>query len=161
MKREKVQVKDDGWRIPDELWMRIQLLLPPSPSHPLGCHNPPAAPRKAMDAIFFVLRTGAQWKSLSACGFMPGSTAHGWFQRWLQSGVFRSLWKMLLEEYDDSTGIDWSWLSMDGSMVKAPLGGEGTGSNPTDRGKKGNQAKRTRRRQRNSFGSRRGRGERA
>ena len=114
MKREKVQAKDDGWRIPDELWVRIQLLLPPSPSHPLGCHNPPADHRKAMDAIFFVLRTGA----LSACGFMPGSTAHGWFQRWLQAGVFHSLWKMMLDEYDDSIGIDWSWLSMDGSMVK-------------------------------------------
>ncbi len=45
----------------------------------------------------------------------------------------------MLDGYDDSTGIDidWSWLSMDGSMVKSPLGGEGTGSNPTDRGKKG------------------------
>src|SRR5450756_2983081 len=26
---------------------------------------------------------------------------------------------------------------MDGAMTKAPLGGEGTGANPTDRGKKG------------------------
>jgi hypothetical protein len=28
-------------------------------------------------------------------------------------------------------------LSMDGAMTKAPLGGEETGNNPTDRGKKG------------------------
>ncbi len=42
---------------------------------------------------------------------------------------------MMLEEYDDSIGIDWSWLSLDGSMVKAPLGGEDTGPNPTDREK--------------------------
>jgi transposase len=39
--------------------------------------------------------------------------------------------------YDDLQGIDWSWLSMDGCMTKAPLGGEKTGKNPTDRGKKG------------------------
>jgi IS5 family transposase len=44
---------------------------------------------------------------------------------------------MVLEEHDDAIGIDWSWLSMDGSMVKSPLGSEDTGPNPTDRGKKG------------------------
>ncbi len=106
-----------------------------------------------MDAIFFVLRTGVQWKSLTVCKFMPGSTAHRWFQRWLQAGVFHELWKMMLEEYDDTIGIDWSWLSMDGSMVKSPLGREDTGPNPTDRGKKRNQAKRTRRCQWDSVGS--------
>ncbi len=40
-------------------------------------------------------------------------------------------------EYDNKKGIEWEWQSMDGAMTKAPLGGEGTGANPTDRGKKG------------------------
>jgi putative transposase len=26
--------------------------------------------------------------------------------------------------YDDWKGLDWDWLSMDGCMTKAPLGGE-------------------------------------
>ena len=34
-------------------------------------------------------------------------------------------------------GLDWEWLAMDGAMTKAPLGGERTGRNPTDRGKQG------------------------
>jgi transposase len=34
-------------------------------------------------------------------------------------------------------GIDWEWQALDGAMSKAPLGGEATGPNPTDRGKKG------------------------
>ena len=34
-------------------------------------------------------------------------------------------------------GLDWEWLAMDGAMTKAPLGGEKTGKNPTDRGKLG------------------------
>jgi transposase len=34
-------------------------------------------------------------------------------------------------------GIDWRWMSLDGAMTKAPLGGQKTGPNPTDRGKKG------------------------
>jgi transposase len=161
MIRDKIESKDDGWRIPDELWERIKILLPPSPPHPLGCHKPPTDSRKVMDAIFFVLRTGVQWNSLSLCGFISSSTAHRWFQRWLQAGVFHELWKMILEEYDDSIGIDWSWLSMDGSMVKSPLGGEDTGPNPTDRGKKRDQAKPALRRQRDSAGSRDRRGKRA
>lgn len=33
--------------------------------------------------------------------------------------------------------IDWSWLSLDGAMTKAPLGVEKTGPHPTDRGKGG------------------------
>lgn len=27
---------DDGWRMPDWLWERIEPLPPPSPPHPLG-----------------------------------------------------------------------------------------------------------------------------
>ena len=34
-------------------------------------------------------------------------------------------------------GINWNWISLDGAMTKAPLGGEETGNNPTDRAKKG------------------------
>jgi transposase len=38
----------------------MEPLLPPRPKHPLGCHNPRVPDRSAMDAIFFVLRTGCQ-----------------------------------------------------------------------------------------------------
>ncbi|MGQ0614270.1 MAG: transposase, partial [Planctomycetaceae bacterium] len=52
-------VKDDGWRIPDELWEEMEPFLPiPVDKHPLGCHNPRVPNRRAMDAILFVLRTG-------------------------------------------------------------------------------------------------------
>ena len=33
--------------------------------------------------------------------------------------------------------LDWEWQCMDGAMTKAPLGGEKTGGNPTDRAKSG------------------------
>jgi putative transposase len=47
------------------------------------------------------------------------------------------LWQAGVEQFDDLSGIDWDWLSMDGAMVKAPLDVEKTGPNPTDRGKSG------------------------
>jgi hypothetical protein len=51
--------------------------------------------------------------------------------------VFAEIWRQGLLEYDKAVGIDWEWLAADGAMTKAPLGGQRTGPNPTDRAKKG------------------------
>src|SRR3954454_3170142 len=83
---------DDQWRIPDPLWERIRPLLPPRPHHPLGGHNPRVNDRRAMDAIFFVLRTGCQWNALNATGICSSSSAHRRFQEWTVAGVFVTLW---------------------------------------------------------------------
>jgi putative transposase len=128
---------DDPWRIPDVLWERIVKLLPPRPHHPLGCHNPRVDDRKAMNGIFFVLRSGCQWGALDATGICSHSSAHRRFQEWTAAGVFVTLWAEGLQEYNALTGLDWDWLAMDGVMTKAPLGGERTGRNPTDRGQQG------------------------
>jgi putative transposase len=90
-----------------------------------------------MDGIFFVLRTGCQWGVLDAAGICSHSSAHRRFQEWTAAGVFVTLWAEGLQEYDALKGLDWEWLAMDGAMTKAPLGGERTGRNPTDRGKQG------------------------
>ena len=76
--------RDDGWRMPDWLWERIEPLLPPPPSHPLGCHNPRVPNRDAMDAILLVLRTGMQWNALDATGICSSSSAHRRFQEWVR-----------------------------------------------------------------------------
>ena len=89
IRKERKTAYDDLWRIPDVLWEKIEPLLPPGKPHPLGCHNPPVEPRKAMDAIFFVLRTGCQWNALNATGICSSSAAHRWFQEWTGAGVFR------------------------------------------------------------------------
>lgn len=125
------------WRIPDALWERIEPLLPPCKPHPLGCHRPRVDDRRAMDAIFFVLRTGCQWNALHETGICSSSSAHRRFQEWTEAGVFLALWTSGLVEYEALKGIDWEWLAMDGAMTKAPLGGEKVGKNPTDRGKIG------------------------
>lgn len=122
--------KDDGWRIPDEMWALMEPLLPAPMRHPLGCHNPPVPARTAMNAILFVLRTGCQWNALDATGICTSSSAHRWFQRWCDAEVFLEFWKQGLLKYDKLEGIDWTWLSMDGAMTKAPLGGEKHGPKP-------------------------------
>lgn len=114
---------DDGWRVPDRLWERIEPLLPERPSHPLGCHRPRVPDRSAMDAIFFVMRTGCQWKALDATGICSSSSAHRRFQEWTTAGVFERLWREGLVAYDEKRGIAWSPSALDTAMVKAPLDG--------------------------------------
>ena len=129
--------RDDGWRMPDWLWGKIEPLLPPPPEHPLGTHKRGLPKRQVMDAILLVLRTGMQWNALDATGVCNSSTAHRRFQEWEQAGVFHEIWRAGLLDYDEEVGIDWSWLAADGAMTKAPLGGSKTGPNPTDRAKGG------------------------
>lgn len=118
--------------ISDELWVRMQRVLPthPPPPHPLGCHRQRVADRTILNGIFFVLRTGCQWKALSATGICSGSTAHRRFQEWVDAGVFARLWDEALREYDDVIGLDLEWLSLDGSLHKAPLGGKKNRAQP-------------------------------
>jgi transposase len=118
------------WGMPDALWARIQPLLPPRPLHPLGCHRPRVDDRRAMDAIFFVLRTGCQWNALRATGICSSSAAHRRFQEWTKAGVFEQLWALGLAEYDELKEIEWAYQAMDGAMTKAPLGGKKDGAEP-------------------------------
>lgn len=125
----------DEYRVSEKFWKRIQTVLPTYPKSPKG-GRPRANLRKVVDAIFYCFRTGCQWKALPP-ELCPGSTAHDYFQDWVNRGVFEELWALALEEYDDVQGLDWEWQSADGAMTKAPLGGPETGPNPTDRGKSG------------------------
>src|SRR6185295_7699779 len=116
---------------------RIQPRLPARKPHPLGCHRPRVDDRKAMDAIFFVRRTGCQWNALNETGICSSSSAHRRFQEGVEADVFGALWAQGLVEYDALQGLDWAWLARDGAMTKAPLGGKKVGKHPTDRGKSG------------------------
>jgi len=76
-----------------------------------------------MNAILFVLRTGCQWNALNATGICSSSSAHRRFMEWTEAGVFRAFWQAGLLVYDGLKGVDWSWLSLDGALTKAPLAG--------------------------------------
>jgi len=117
-------IEEDNWHIPDSLWGKIESLLPLRKIHRFRGHNPRVSDRKAMDAILFVLRTGCQWNALDATDICSCSSAYRRFREWTEAGVFEEFWKEGLSRYDELKGIDWSWLSMDGAMTKAPLGGE-------------------------------------
>ena len=133
-----------SWELADSLWERIEPLLPKPKSRYRGrgaarrhIGGRPAADRRTViTGILYVLRTGCQLNALPLV-YGSGKTVHRYFQRWVRAGVFKRLWQAGLSEYDDLKGITWQWQAADGAMSKAPLGGEKTGKNPTDRGKTG------------------------
>ena len=124
------------WEVPEGLWKQIERVLPPE--KPLGSRGRPALPnRQVLNGILYVLRTGCQWKSLKTEWFGASSSIHDRYQAWVRAGHFATIMRLLVEYYDARQGIQWRWQSIDSKMVAAPLGGEKTGKNPTDRGKLG------------------------
>lgn len=137
-----------SWTVSEELWTRVEPLIPRRKRlrqrkylRRPGGGRKPMKPRKVFEGIIFVLRTGCQWKALPKSEFGSASSIHQYFLEWKHEGVFTRLWRKGLAEYDEMEGIAWSWQSIDGVMVKAPLALEAVGANPTDRGKNRDQAK--------------------
>jgi transposase len=83
------QAVDVNWRIPDVLWDRLEPLLPKRRRSRKG-GRPPLAYRRVLDGLFYVLRTGCQWKAAPK-EFGSGSSLHRYFQKWVKRGVFRHL----------------------------------------------------------------------
>jgi transposase len=78
-----------SWRIPDELWQKMEPLLPKRRRSRKG-GRPRLPYRQVADGIFYVLRTGCQWKAAPA-EFGSGSSLHRYFQAWVKRGVFKKL----------------------------------------------------------------------
>jgi len=127
------------WRIPDDLWEYMKPLLPAYEPSPKG-GRPRTNLRETADGIFYVLRSGCQWNAMPR-EFGSSSSAHRYFQEWVTTRVFWKLWQQGLLEYDELSGIKWDWQSIDGSMTKAPLGGEKNREKSNGSRQVGNQTK--------------------
>lgn len=135
-KRRRV-LQVDYFRVPKPLWKRIKHLLPEQAK---GSRRgrPAIGNRAVLNAIWYVLWTGCQWKALPQSTFgVSGSVAHQRFQLWRQLGIFEQIMAEMVRFYDQERKIRWKWQAADGKNCPAPLGGEQTGRNPTDRGKSG------------------------
>lgn len=127
----------DYFHLPRPLWRELKKCLPERRRGRQG--GRPACPDRAvMNALWYVLWTGCQWKALHRSWFgISASAVHARFQRWQQRGVFEKIMCCLARYYSKKRKVKWKWQSLDSKSCPAPLGGEGTGRNPTDRGKRG------------------------
>lgn len=138
------------WTLSDEFWEKIKDEIPKRKrdakreyQRKPGGGRKPTEPRKVLEGILYVLRTGCQRNAVPR-EYGSSSSLHRHFQFWTEEGFFERIWVLGLQEYDEMEGIGWEWQSIDGSLVKAPLALEASGNNPTDRGKKGDETKCTR-----------------
>ena len=155
----KQDARNPAWRIPDALWARMEPLLPKHRRSKKG-GRPRKDPRSIADGIFYILRTGCQWKA-APNEFGTGSTLHRYFQFWEQHGVFQRLWKLTVNEYEELRGLEWTWQSIDGAMTIAPLGGEKDRAKPHGPREKRDKALPAYRRRRRTGGAGDGRSQRA
>ena len=140
MREATTTSKVDYFRLPRPLWRKLKKHLPTKMSKKSKRGGRPRVSDRAVaNAIWYVLWTGCQWKALHREWFgVSSSVVHERFQRWRQMGIFEKLMKWMVEHYaKESGGISWKWQAMDSKNSPAPLGGEKTGKNPTDRGKQG------------------------
>jgi putative transposase len=90
----------------------------------------------AINGIYYLLKTGMQWKALPNC-FGSSSAVHRSFQKLRAENFFEMLWHKELQEYDQIHKLDLENQSGDCAHIKAPLGQEKTGISPVDRRKLG------------------------
>jgi transposase len=123
----------------DAIWQSFAAYLPKrgETTHPLGCHRPRISDRDCFEAILFRLVTGCSWDVAGRLGKGSETTLRRRRDEWLGAGAFGHLVEEAIKAFDKVIGLDLSEVSVDGSLHKAPMGGEGTGPNPTDRGKTG------------------------
>ena len=124
----------------DAIWAAIEPILPPPDrSHPLGCHNPRVPDKVCFRGILIRLVTGSSWVDIEAIlDFeVSDTTLRARRDEWINAGVFDTLATEALAAYDRILELDPDVVAIDGSLHKAPCGGEGTGKNPTDRAKLG------------------------
>ena len=111
------------YRLPDALWEQIVPLLPPIKPKKKA-DRPRMDTRRAMTAIFYLLRTGCQWNALPR-SLGAYSTVHGHFQAWRAAGVFIALQQAGLLTDDAHQGFKWERLALGGAGATAPVGDGG------------------------------------
>jgi len=108
--------------VSDELWVRIEPLLPKREPPTEKGGRPPVEDRAVLAGILFVLKTGIPWEyfphEMGCCGM----TLWRRLRDWQQAGIWERLHHTLLQRLADAGKIDWRRASVDASRVPAKGG---------------------------------------
>ena len=111
------------WIVSDELWKRIEPLLPRVERRFRYPGRKRLPDRQALQGILFVLYTGIAWRHLPAeLGFGGGSTCHRRMDQWQRAGVWERLHEVLLAELQAAGELEWSRAVADSSHVQVKKG---------------------------------------
>jgi putative transposase len=110
-KRYTTDLTDAQWRLVEPVFRE---------AHSTEHHNRTHSLRDILDAIFYRLRTGCQWRNLPG-DFPPYSTVSDYFHRWRRSGLLQRLHDTLRTQVRVQAGRDPqpSAGSLDSQTVKS------------------------------------------
>ncbi len=106
-----------GRLLTDSQWAVLAPLLPP----PARTGRKRADDRKVLEAILWVLRTGARWQDVPRELAAP-TTAWRRLREWEEAGVWERVWRTLLSTLDAQGKLAWAQAFLDGSFVPAKRG---------------------------------------
>ena len=105
--------------VPDALWEKAEPILERFRRKMSG-GIPPIEFRRLLAGMLYQLKTGCQWSMIPKC-YGAKSTLHEHFQRWTKAGAFAEIASVAALHFDKHQDFDFSWQSMDGTLVQAPV----------------------------------------
>ena len=116
----------------DEHWQQIREHFPEE-NIPVGrAERKPVSTRSVLEAVLWVLNTGAQWHMLPQC-YPNYKIVHRRFQNWCRNEVLRDILVSSANTLREQGEVDESECFIDAMFASAKEGGEEIG--PTKRGK--------------------------
>ncbi len=103
------------YRLTDEQWELIADIFPA----PAWTGRPPKNRRMIVDAILWILRTGAPWRDLPEDEFGPWETVYGLFNTWNDDGTLDAILHQLQAVNVDAGTIDGKLWCIDGTITRA------------------------------------------
>ena len=105
-------------------WKIVEPFIPKPRVRKDGRGRPWQPARLVLDAIVWILRTGAPWRYLPKC-YPSYQTCHRRFQQWLQDGTIRTVLEHLAEELGVGQGDE---AFIDGTYAAAKKGALASGN---------------------------------
>jgi transposase len=107
----------------DEQWELVRPSIPEPETLQPGTKGgrPYRDPRDVLNAVLWILRTGAPWADLPA-RYPPYQTCHRRFQQWVKAGVLEKLLRALAEDLRSRGKLDLTEAYVDGSHAGAKRG---------------------------------------
>jgi hypothetical protein len=119
-------------RLTDEQWERIRCHFPEEHIANGRPGRKPVPTRLVLEAVLWILNTGAQWHMLPQC-YPNYKTVHRRFQNWCHHEVLRHILTDIANELRDKGALDEEECFIDATFAMAKGGGAEIG--PTRRGK--------------------------
>lgn len=113
-------------KLTDDQWDCIKDFFP----LPAKTGRPPRDPRRMVNAILWILRTGAPWRDLPE-RYGPYTTAWDYFDKWNADGTLDRILESLRAAFIEAGEMDNELWCLDGTIVRAARCANGGGKKTT------------------------------